>query len=75
MFPVPPDVERKSTRLSARERRRLANLQSVTDTDIKTTFSSVWVCFSAKIPEDNVDVKSPNITDLLNYNHCMTSRI
>ncbi|KAI7809831.1 putative centrosome and spindle pole-associated protein 1, partial [Triplophysa rosa] len=30
-FPVPPDVERKSTRLSARERRRLANLQSATE--------------------------------------------
>ncbi|XP_043076914.1 centrosome and spindle pole-associated protein 1 isoform X2 [Puntigrus tetrazona] len=27
-FPVPPDVERKSAKLSARERRRLANLQS-----------------------------------------------
>ncbi|KAA0718772.1 Centrosome and spindle pole associated protein 1 [Triplophysa tibetana] len=26
VFPVPPDVERKSTRLSARERRRLANI-------------------------------------------------
>uniref|UniRef100_A0A9J7ZFJ9 Centrosome and spindle pole associated protein 1b n=1 Tax=Cyprinus carpio carpio TaxID=630221 RepID=A0A9J7ZFJ9_CYPCA len=27
-FPVPPDVERKSAKLSARERRRLANLQA-----------------------------------------------
>ncbi|XP_058650413.1 centrosome and spindle pole-associated protein 1 isoform X1 [Onychostoma macrolepis] len=27
-FPVPPDVERKSAKVSARERRRLANLQS-----------------------------------------------
>ncbi|XP_056600347.1 centrosome and spindle pole associated protein 1 isoform X2 [Triplophysa dalaica] len=31
VFPVPPDVERKSTRLSARERRRLANFQSATE--------------------------------------------
>ncbi len=28
-FPVPPDVERKSAKLSARERRRLANLQVI----------------------------------------------
>ncbi|XP_051552780.1 centrosome and spindle pole-associated protein 1 isoform X2 [Myxocyprinus asiaticus] len=30
-FPVPPDVERKSPKLSARERRRLANLQSAVE--------------------------------------------
>ncbi|XP_065122780.1 centrosome and spindle pole associated protein 1 isoform X1 [Paramisgurnus dabryanus] len=59
-FPVPPDVERKCSQLSARERRRLANLQSATERE--------------QVQQHSFNMKKPRETNTFRMNQLQSYR-